>query len=173
MNYFELFELPVSLYVDPAGLQKKYYELSRKFHPDYHAQENETEQAAILENASMVNKAYKVFLNPEETIRYVLGMKGLIEEEEKYQLDPAFLMEVLEINEELMEADEDVGFQKTRVKANDLMQRIAKEIEPLILNYKDGKTSEAELLRVKDYYYKKKYIHRILDTLDGRERNKP
>ncbi len=173
MNYFELFELPISLYVDPAGLQKKYYELSRKFHPDYHAQENESEQAAILENSSMVNKAYKIFLSPDETIRYVLLMKGLMEEEEKYQLDPAFLMEVMEINEELMEADEEAGLQKTRSKANELMQRITKEIEPLIHNYKEGKTSEAELLRVKDYYYKKKYIHRILDALGNRERNLP
>jgi molecular chaperone HscB len=34
----------------------------------------------------------------------VLQLKELLEEEEKYQLPPDFLMEVLEINEQLMDA---------------------------------------------------------------------
>ncbi len=35
MNYFELFEIPVSFQVDKASLSKKYFELQKKYHPDF------------------------------------------------------------------------------------------------------------------------------------------
>lgn len=169
MNYFELFEIPVSLHVDPSSIQKKFYELSRKYHPDYYAQSGEAEQTEALELSSMVNKAYKTFQNPDATIRYVLELHNLIEEEEKYKLDSEFLMEVLEINEELMDVDEMAGLQRTREKANQLLDRIYEEIKPLIENYNDSKASIEDLLKVKDYYFRKKYIYRILDALDKKE----
>ena len=169
MNYFELFEIPVSLSVNPSDVQKKFYELSRKYHPDYYAQAGEAEQSEALERSSMVNKAWKTFQNPDATIRYLLQLHNLIEEEEKYQLDSDFLMEVMEINEELMDADEAAGLKKTREKANELLTRIYEEIRPLIENYDDNKTSKEDLLKVKDYYFRKKYIYRILNALDKKE----
>jgi molecular chaperone HscB len=169
MNYFELFEIPVTLYVNHSAVQKKFYELSRKYHPDYYAQAGEAEQSEALEKSSMVNKAWKTFQNPDATIRYVLELHNLIEEEEKYKLDPEFLMEVMEINEELMDVDEAAGLKRTREKANELLSRIYEEIRPLIENYNDKKITNEELLRVKDYYFRKKYIHRILDALDKKE----
>jgi molecular chaperone HscB len=36
MNYFELYEIPVSLKPDQQLLRKKFYELSRKYHPDFY-----------------------------------------------------------------------------------------------------------------------------------------
>jgi molecular chaperone HscB len=57
-----------------------------------------------LEITANLNKAFKTFQNSDDTIKYVLQLKGLLEEEEKYQLPPDFLMEVLEINEKLMDA---------------------------------------------------------------------
>jgi molecular chaperone HscB len=169
MNYFELFEIPVSLFVNPSAVQKKFYELSRKFHPDYYAQAEEAEQSEVLEKSSMVNKAWKTFQNPDTTIRYVLELHNLIEEEEKYQLDPEFLMEVMEINEELMDVDEAAGLKRTREKANELLSRIYEEVRPQIENYNDSKISREDLLGVKDYYFRKKYIYRILDALDKKE----
>jgi molecular chaperone HscB len=166
MNYFDLFDIPVSLHVDPSSIQKKFYELSRKYHPDYYAQSGVAEQSEALEKSSMVNKAYKTFQSPDATIRYVLELHNLIEEEEKYQLDPEFLMEVMEINEELMDVDEEAGLKKTRDKANQLLERIYEEIRPLIENYDDSKAGKEDLLRMKDHYFRKKYIYRILDAVD-------
>jgi molecular chaperone HscB len=169
MNYFELFEIPVALQVDPSSIQKKFYELSRKYHPDYYAQSGEAEQLEALEKSSMVNKAYKTFQNPDQTIRYVLQLHKLIEEEEKYQLDNEFLMEVMEINEELMDVDEEAGLKKTREKANQLLDRIYEDIRPLVESYNDSKATKEDLLKVKDYYFRKKYIYRILGALDKKE----
>ena len=102
MNYFELFEIPVTLQIDKTTLAKKYFELSRKYHPDFFANASQDEQAAVLEKSSIVNNAYKTLQQPDELMKYVLHLKGLLHEEEKYDLATDFLMEVLEINEALM-----------------------------------------------------------------------
>src|SRR6187402_1994836 len=104
MNYFEIFGIPVQLKVDKSGLPAKYFELNKKFHPDFYANAIPSEQHHALEITANLNKAFKTFQNPDETIKYVLQLKELLEEEEKYQLPPDFLMEVLEINEQLMDA---------------------------------------------------------------------
>mgnify|MGYP006166456751 CR=1 FL=1 len=45
MNYFELFELAPTLRPDPVELRRKFFTLSRKFHPDYHVQQDAGEDA--------------------------------------------------------------------------------------------------------------------------------
>ena len=167
MNYFELFDIPVQFHPDPVLMKRKFYELSRKYHPDFFSQSGDKEQAEALETSSMVNKAYKTFLNEDSTIRYILKMHGLIEEEEKYELDKGFLMEVLELNELLMEADTNdvTAMQEIRQKTEELNNELYDDIKPVLDSYQEGVTSEEELLQVKDYYFKKKYLQRILDKL--------
>jgi len=162
MNYFEIFGLPVQLKVDKAELPKKFFELSRKFHPDFYANATPSEQQRALEITANLNKAFKTFQNPDDTIKYVLQLKGLLEEEEKYQLPPDFLMEVLEINEKLMDAEDDPNLKLHLQSAiNNLESEIYEPIKNIIENYQDGITTEKELLQVKEYYYKKKYLIRI------------
>ncbi len=103
MNYFDIFQIPVQLIVNPAELTSKYFELSRQFHPDFYINETEEKQQEALEKTALLNKALKAFQNPDETLKYVLQLKGLMTDDEKYQLPPVFLMEVMEINESLMD----------------------------------------------------------------------
>ena len=167
MNYFELFELPIKLSVDSNQLSSKFFALSRKFHPDYYINESVESQSEALERSSMLNKAWKTFQNPDETIRYVLQLKELIEEEEKYELPPAFLMEVLEINEQLMDADDESIKESLQAAVDELEATIYEPVRNIIEHYNEGSTSTEELLLVKDYYYKKKYLDRIRRQLTG------
>ena len=168
MNYFELFEIPVQLKVNKSSLPRKYFELSRKFHPDFFVKGSEEEKTISLEKSALLNKALKTLQDPDETIRYVLKLKGLVEEEEKYELPPDFLMEVMEINEALMEMGED----KTLVpelenRLSQLKEEIYEPVKELVEHYQEGAVSEKELLQVKEYYYKKKYLDRIRQQLGG------
>jgi molecular chaperone HscB len=163
MNYFELFEIPVSLKVDKASLSKKYFELQKKYHPDFYTQSNEDEKFEALEKSSLINKALKTFQNEDETIKYVLQQKQLLEEEEKYTLPPDFLMEMLELNEAVMEEEPVVVTKKLEAVEAELYRKV----EAIIDTYKEGITTTEELLQVKEYYYKKKYLQRILDRIDG------
>ena len=159
MNYFELFEIPVTLTPGKALINKRYVELQKKYHPDFFTQQDEATQQEALEKSSAVNKAIKVFKSPDATIKYVLELKGLIEEEEKYPLPPDFLMEVMELNENLSDGS------TAAIEAFE--NSIYAEVSGLIENYNDATVTREELLRLKEYYYKKKYLQRILDRMEG------
>lgn len=160
MNYFELYDLPVSLSPDKKEVSKKYFALQKKYHPDFYAAATQPEQEEALEKAAMANKAYKTFQSQDATIKYVLQLKGLLEEEEKYKLPSDFLMEVLELNELKMDgADDTIVEQRT----SQLQQEIYAVVQP-VLESKDGsEPAETELLKIKDYYYKNRYLQRLLE----------
>lgn len=162
MNYFEIFGIPIQLKVDKTGLPKKFFELSRKFHPDFYVNATTAEKEKALEITANLNKAFRIFQNEDDTIKYVLQLKGLLEEEEKYQLPPDFLMEVLEINEKVMDAGDDPTLKINLQSAIDHLQsEIYAPVKDIIDNYRESETTETELLQVKEYYYKKKYLKRI------------
>jgi molecular chaperone HscB len=164
MNYFELFEIPVQLKVNTSSLKQKFYSLSKKYHPDYAAGGSPDQQAAALDNSAILNKAWKTFQDPDGTIRYVLQEKGLLEEEEKYELPAEFLMEVLEINETLMDAGPEA---KPALQSQiiNLQTEIYGPVKNIVENYNDSAVTEKELLQVKEYYFKKKYLDRIRKQL--------
>ena len=166
MNYFELFEMPISLTVDKKYTQDKYFELQKKYHPDFFSNENEEEQDAVLEKSSMINKAYKLFQNENETMKYVLQLKNLLEDEEKYQLPPEFLAEMMELNESLMDVD-DSSLEEAQTKISQLEKHLYDKVQNIVEYYSEENTTGEQLLQVKDYYYKKKYLNRILERLEG------
>ena len=159
MNYFELFGIPVAFKVDKAQLAQQYFELQKKYHPDFFSQGTEAEQEEALEMSSQVNRALNTLKDGEETIKYVLQLKGLLEEEEKYQLPPDFMMEMMELNEELSAGSAE--------KISAFGNEIYSGVKTIIENYDDNTITKAGLLKVKEYYYKKKYLRRILDRLEG------
>ncbi len=165
MTYFELYDLPITLNPDLSFVKNKFYELSRKYHPDFYTDATGTEQAEVLEKSSMVNQAYKIFQHVDETIRYVLMMKGLMEEEEKYQLSPDFLMEMLDLNDQALDVSEQADADRLQQTIANFQKEIYEPVEAIITNYQEGITTEEELLRVKEYYYRKKYLDRILAGL--------
>ena len=159
MNYFELFEIPVSLAVDTKALSKRFFELQKKYHPDFFGQASDAEKEEALELSSMVNKAWKTFQSQDETVKYVLTEKGLLEEEEKFQLPPDFLMEVMELNELKLDGVDDATLD-ARVKG--LQNEITEEVADIFSHYSETSHGQAELLKVKEWYYKKKYLDRLL-----------
>lgn len=168
MNYFELYNIPVSFLPDRQLVKQKFYTLSRKYHPDFFTQENEFEQSEALEMSAQINKAYKVFQNKDETIKYLLQLKGLLEEEEKYQLPPDFLMDMMELNEQLTDAkmEEDAtAIMALKKTIENHEKEMYTPVKAIVENYEEGKTTTDELLKVKEYYFKKKYVNRILAAM--------
>ena len=159
MNYYDLFEIPISVSIDRALLSKRYFELQKSFHPDYFTMADEAEQEAALEKTALLNKAFKIFKDADATIKYLLQMKEMLTEEEKYPLSPDFLMEVMELNESLSAG--------TAAQISAMEEDIYAPVTNIIANYNDAKVTTDELLKLKEYYFKKKYLQRILDRIDG------
>ena len=165
MNYFELYGIPVSMKPDVQQLKQKFYELSRRYHPDFYTNASDQEQEEALEKSSLVNKAFKVLQQPDETIKYVLQLHGLLEEEEKYQLPGSFLAEMLNLNEQNAEAKmegDSAALQQVQNTIHDIQSDLYEPVKQIVEHYQEGVTTKEELLQVKDYYYKKKYLSRIL-----------
>jgi len=169
-NYFELFDIPVQLKVDKGAVKKKYFELSRQFHPDYFINNDDAAQQQALEESAKLNKALKTFNSVDETIAYVLTLKGLLIENEKYELPPDFLMEMMELNEAVADAafdDDGSARQGILQQVEKAEKEIYEPVQNIIADYQEGVTTEKELLQVKDYYFKKKYILRLKHQLEA------
>jgi molecular chaperone HscB len=108
VNYFEVFGLPRRLAVDAAELQRRFYELSRRHHPDFHHGGSADEQAAALDASARLNAAYRALRDPIARIEYLVRLEEGRETREgalvKPQAPPELLAEMFEIQEALAEA---------------------------------------------------------------------
>jgi molecular chaperone HscB len=169
-NYFELYNLPVSFHPDATAVKSKYYELSRRYHPDYFAQAGGTELAEAQTMAAVNNQAYKTLRSPDATIAYILKMNSLLEDEEKYTLPPAFLMEMMDINEAISDYEADPDNQDARNMAtntlNEQLELWEDATDLLTTCHDKGEQSRELLLQIKDQYFRKKYLLRIKERID-------
>jgi len=108
VNYFEVFGLPRRLAVDAAELQRRFYELSRRHHPDFHHGASADEQAAALDASARLNAAYRALRDPIARIEYLVRLEeGRATREGagvKSKAPPELLAEMFEIQEALAEA---------------------------------------------------------------------
>jgi len=169
VNYFELYEIPVSFHPDQAMVKKKYFELSRAYHPDRFTMADADKQAEVLQVSSANNQAYKVLKDADATMAYILKLKGVLEDEEKYNLPPDFLMEMMDLNEAVsqyeMEPDNAELLKEPQEMLNSQLAEWQLEVDPLTKRYDEGEDSPELLGEIKDYYFRKKYLLRIKDRL--------
>src|SRR5207302_6705909 len=118
MNYFEFFNLPRELTLNVIALEKQFYTMSRKLHPDRFASRPPAEQEAALRQSSRLNDAYRTLKDPILRTQYLLKLEGVeLEEQSKAATDaaratgeqkkqvvpPELLEEVFELNMQLQE----------------------------------------------------------------------
>jgi len=82
MDYFEIFSLPPHLTIDTAALEKSFYALSRRLHPDRFASRPPAEQEAALAESSRLNDAYRTLKDPIARTEYLLKLEGVEMEEQ-------------------------------------------------------------------------------------------
>ena len=118
VDYFTFFGLPPKLNLDVAALEKDFYDLSRRLHPDLNARAGSQEQEWSLEQSSLLNDAYRTLRDPIKRTQYLLHLEGVALEEQsksateqaratgeikKQIVPPDLLEEVFELNMELEE----------------------------------------------------------------------
>src|ERR1700691_3193585 len=118
VDYFTFFGFPRKLNLDTAALEKEFYALSRKLHPDVFGQADDQERAWSLEQSSMLNDAHRTLKDPIKRTEYLLRLEGIELEEQSKQatekaratgelkkqvVPPDLLEEVFELNMHLEE----------------------------------------------------------------------
>ena len=154
-DYFTFFGLPRKLNVDEAKLQRDFYAMSRKLHPDVFARSSDQEQGWSLETTSLLNDAFRTLKDPIARTEYLLKLEGLDTEEQsrtatdaarasgeqkKQIVPPDLLEEVFELNMQLEEArmnkkmgEEDAqllrDLQQTKTMLEDKFQSLLDELK--------------------------------------------
>ena len=89
-TYFSVFSLQPKLHVDTVALEKQFYALSRRLHPDRFAGRPQVEQEAALAESSRLNDAYRTLKDPIARTEYLLKLEGVeLEEQSRAATDAA------------------------------------------------------------------------------------
>lgn len=117
-DHFAFFGLPRKLDLDVSQLERDFYLLSRKLHPDLYGTANTREQEWSLEQTSKLNDAYRTLKDPIARTQYLLRLEGVELEEQskaateearstgalkKQVVPPDLLEDVFELNMQLDE----------------------------------------------------------------------
>lgn len=103
-NYFEIFGLPETYRVDLSEITQRYRELQQKLHPDRYASASDQERRLSVQMAAQVNEAFQTLKDPVRRGRYLLQLRGIdTGEESDTAMNPAFLMQQMELREALDE----------------------------------------------------------------------
>jgi len=174
-DYFTFFGLPRQLELDEGELQKKFYELSRKYHPDRFARATPREQQEALEATSVLNDGYRVLRNPVQRAEYVLKQDGFdIGEQRSKDVPPELLEEVFELNEQLEElrsgdAEAAGPLRQSRDRFLGLLDDVDGELNQRFREHDAASESGARravLAKVRGVLNRRKYIRNLVNEVE-------
>jgi molecular chaperone HscB len=118
-DFFSFFGLQRKLNIETGALERAFYQMSRKLHPDVYANASSQEQEWSLQQSSLLNDAYRTLKDPIARTEYLLKLEGVEFEgqskaatdqarksgtQKKQVVPPELLEEVFELNVQLEEA---------------------------------------------------------------------
>lgn len=175
-QFFDFFGLDRKLSIDEADLQKRFYQLSKEWHPDRWSRKSAGEQAQALEATSILNDGYRTLRDPVKRAEYLLTEEGFpIGEQRSKDVPLELLEEVFDLNialEELRGGEESARPQLEAAKENFLRMRgeIDRELTNLFAKY-DAAESESETARqalheIRGVLNRRRYIENLLRDVD-------
>ena len=168
MNYFELFEIPIGFFPDLQVLKRKYHQLSFKFHPDFNTTVTGKDDADILEKSTEINEAYQTLSDDDKRFAYILKLLHALPEEGQASLPKEFLMEMLELNEELMNLQFDpnqVAQEKLLLKIQTIEDELLSNIKSDMISFEIATVNPEIVRKFTEFYLKKKYLLRLKQNL--------
>jgi molecular chaperone HscB len=191
VDYFAFFALPRKLRIDLAQLEKDFYQLSRRLHPDISVHGDEREREWSLEQSSQLNDAYRTLKDPVKRTEYLLRLEGIeLEEQSKAATEKArasgqakkqvvpedLLEEVFELNIQLEElrmnrkaGDDDPALVKELETHKDSLeanyQALADELKVYWSEWdtaSDAEAQKAALSKMADLLNRRSYIRNLV-----------
>jgi molecular chaperone HscB len=193
-TYFALFSLPHKLNIDIAALERDFYKLSRRLHPDLYARKSTEEQAWSLRQSSLLNDAYRTLKEPVARTTYLLKVEGVrIEDENSETRDrqakqnrvPADLLEeVFELNMQLEEmranlqmGEDDPALRSDLVCAQTQFQKMLASVDDELrrawaawdaaLDANDAASKEKQKDTMVALLDRRSYLRNLLRDVDG------
>jgi len=168
-NYFELFGLPPQFTVDLPDLATRYRELQKKFHPDKFAGSPDSERRMASQMAAQINAAYQSLKSPLERGRYLLKLSSIeLDDEKDTQMNPAFLMEQMELREQLESVNEATNPLELLMQLDtEIEQSVDKRIDELEELFSSA--DKAQLLQARNLLREMQFFQKLHKEIERKE----
>jgi molecular chaperone HscB len=179
-DYFTVFGLPRKLGVDAEALQRRFYDLSRQHHPDFHQGAGADRQAEVLGQSALVNRAYRALREPLARVDYLIALEEGREVREgatdKPKAPRELLEEMMEVQESLEEAKaegiEGEAGARLRDERGRLQERYAAEATAVVARFPEwdqlvdeGRDRRPLLEWFKQRLATRAYLRTVIDDL--------
>ncbi|GAB2654124.1 co-chaperone HscB [Vibrio panuliri] len=163
MNHFELFGLPTQFELDGSLLSSQFRELQKRFHPDNFATASERDRLMAVQKAAQINDAYQVLKHPISRAEYLLAENGSdIRAEQQTMQDPMFLMEQMELREELEELATSADPESALF---DFDSKVSKMYKQQLVNVEE-QLNQAQWSQAADSVRKLKFIAKLKNEIE-------
>ena len=157
-NYFELFDLETSFFVDDKALNKAYQAQVTRFHPDNFATKSQSEQLQALQSTSLLNSAYTALKTPLNRASYLLNLEDINPFDEKdTNMDANFLLSQIELREQL----EDIKEQQDSLALDDFIERVQDFINDNIASISEAFRHSRDLQKIKTLVRELKFYEQL------------
>lgn len=133
----------------------RFRELQKAVHPDRFSAGTDQEKRQSMQMATLVNEAYETLRSPLRRAIYLLELKGVTIEHNP-QLPPEFLMEQIELREDLESIEEDVSQDRLDAFISEVSARM-KKIEAQF-----GSAINQDLVQAETCVYELQFLNKLL-----------
>jgi molecular chaperone HscB len=177
IDRFAVLGLPRKFEVDLGAAEAAYKELSRQLHPDRFAKADPRARKAALGRTVEINDAWRTVKDPVRRAEYLLELAGYalgageksaeMSKTRKVSAPPTFLVEIMELREELAAAQKEGDAVKLAFMSEDMRGRAAAAMKTIGTSI-DGGTPES-LDEAARALMSLRYYQRFLDEVTAHE----
>jgi len=162
LSYYDYYNIPCQYKLNQSELRKLFYSKSKDLHPD------QSNQIDAIDQTSVNNEAYRILSDPHLRLKHILEIFNGPIDESKMQLPKAFLIDMMDINEEIeFVSDENRASLHEKIKS--LIQSEEEQYNIIIQNFDKQDHSEEVLQKLEEFYFKQKYYYRMLQNMNREE----
>jgi len=156
-NYFEIFQLPQAFDLDVGDLSERFLQLQKSVHPDKFVAASDKEKRLSMQWATQINEAYTTLKSALPRAIYMLGLEGE-EIANNPILEPVFLMQQIELREELEEIEMAGDSLETLDKFKDRVNKVMNTLEAGFSSCYQRK----DLRKATQTVYKMQFMNKLL-----------
>lgn len=179
-DLFAVFDFERRFNIDSKSIEKKYFQLSRETHPDFHLNKNEFDKSGILAKSSLINQAYVCLKEPFLRAKHILELEWPdIPDSELKKISQSFLFEVMDIQDTISDYHDSNKNEKInkmeklkqlesnlKIRSNELLNNLYELDNEWILILNENLNSKIPFMkRINELINTKIYIRNLLQTI--------
>ena len=171
-SLFEILGVPRRYHLTDEEMERAFHARSRLLHPDRHMKADPQTRVKNALATSQLNEAYRTLKHGTKRAEYLLKLEGieLTDERNGHKVSPAFLMEILELREELAEARGALDAVRVQSLGAGVRARRDEALASVGAGFARWEAGDQNALKsVADALVAERYFNRFLDDVEAFE----